>query len=238
MTPGQKDDNPEHIKTILQRVIEELRKNYSKSTGGRPCASMGGAPITPPHAGCNCPRCMETGLHRRHVQRTLKRLMERNIVASKGYSKIITYQFQKDYLKWKDVAYKGSPAPVEATDRSLKRRLQKKITKAKELSGKKIPDSRIKQFEDFWGETFQKETGQPYAFSFAKEGKLIKDLLAVHSLELLQDMTRFFFRDERCRQRGLDIGIFKMEFNRLIGMRAMDPLEQAKRELGKKNLEI
>ena len=70
-----------------------------------------------------------TGLHRRHVQRTLKRLMERNIVASQGYSRIITYQFQKDYTKWKDVASKGYSYPRKATDRSLSRLTQKKITK-------------------------------------------------------------------------------------------------------------
>jgi hypothetical protein len=50
-------------------------------------------------------------------------------------------------------------------------------------------------------------------------------------LELLQDTARTFFRDERCRQRGLDIGIFRQEINRLLGMKSMDPLAQAKREL-------
>jgi hypothetical protein len=100
------------------------------------------------------------------------------------------------------------------------------------LSGKKTPDPRVKEFLDSWGETFLQQTGQPYVFSFAKEGKLVKDLLKVHSLDLLQDIVRAFFKDERCIQRGLDIGIFKKEVNRLLGMRTMDPLEQAKKELG------
>lgn len=103
--------------------------------------------------------------------------------------------------------------------------------KNKDLSGKKTPDPRVKQFFDYWGETFQEETGKPYVFSFGKDGKLIKDLLNVHSLELLQDTTKAFFKDERCKQRGLTIGIFFQEINRLLSTRAMNPLEQARREL-------
>ena len=99
------------------------------------------------------------------------------------------------------------------------------------MSGKKTPDPRVKQFEDYWGKTFLQETGKPYVFSFGKEGKLVGDLLKVHSLELLQDTVRAFFKDERCKYRGLTIGIFFQEINRLLSLRAMDPLEQAKREL-------
>lgn len=102
----------------------------------------------------------------------------------------------------------------------------------KTMSGKKTPDPRIRQFSETWGKTFLQETGQPYVFSFAKEGKLIKDLLAVHSLDLLQETARAFFKDERCKHRGLTIGILFQEINRLLSMKAMDPLEQAKKELG------
>jgi len=178
-----------------------------------------------------------TGLHRRHVQRTLKRLMGRNIIASKGYNRITSYHFQKDYTKWKDIASKGYPAPKEATDRSLKRLTQKHLTKA--LSNgrsKKQTDPRVKEFFTYWEESFQGKTGQPYVFIHAKEGKLIKDLLKVHPLETLQNMTIAFFRDEQCKRRGLTIGIFFQEINRLIGLKAIDPLEQARREL--KNLQV
>jgi len=99
------------------------------------------------------------------------------------------------------------------------------------LSGKRPPDPRVKEFFDHWAETFLQETGQPYVFSFGKDGKLIKDLLKVHRLELLQETCRAFFKDERCRQRGLTIGIFFQEINRLFGLKAMDPLERARREL-------
>jgi hypothetical protein len=102
----------------------------------------------------------------------------------------------------------------------------------KTLSEKKNSDARVKEFFDFWGNTFLQITGQPHVFSFAKDGKLVKDLLKVHPLELLKDTCRSFFRDERCKHRGLTIGIFYQEINRLLGMKAMDPLAQAERELG------
>lgn len=105
------------------------------------------------------------------------------------------------------------------------------------LSGQKTPDPRVKEFFDYWGETFLQETGQPYVFSFAKEGKLVKDLLKVHSLELIQETSRAFFKDERCKHRGLTIGILFQEINRLLSMRAMDPLEQARRELGRESFQ-
>jgi hypothetical protein len=101
---------------------------------------------------------------------------------------------------------------------------------------KKQPDPRVKEFFDYWGETFSRETGQPYVFSYGKEGKLIKALLQVHSSEILQDSISLFFRDEQCQRRGLTIGIFFQEINRLIGLKAMDPLEQARRE-NRKDLE-
>lgn len=97
-------------------------------------------------------------------------------------------------------------------------------------SGKKTPDPKIKDFFTYWGETFLQETGQPYTFSYGKEGRLVKDLLKVHSLETLQEVTRAFFKDEQCKRRGLTIGIFFQEINRLLSVKAMNPLEQAKRE--------
>lgn len=95
---------------------------------------------------------------------------------------------------------------------------------------KKRTDPRVEEFEKYWSETFEREVGKTYLFSYGKEGKLTKDLLRVHSLDTLQEMTKVFFRDEQCKRRGFTIGIFFQEINRLISQRAMNPLEQAKRE--------
>ena len=83
-------------------------------------------------------------------------------------------------------------------------------------------------------QTFLQKTGQPYVFSFGKEGRLIKSLLQVHDLATLQNTVKDFFRDDQCKRRGPTIGIFYQELNRLLGMKGMDPLEQAKRDLSRK----
>lgn len=95
---------------------------------------------------------------------------------------------------------------------------------------KKEVDPQVKEFLKYWGETFQEKTGQPYVFNFGKDGKLIKDLFKVHPLKTLQDAVSNFFKDERCKQRGLTIGILYQEINRLVSLKSMNPLEQAKRE--------
>lgn len=94
----------------------------------------------------------------------------------------------------------------------------------------KQTDPRVNEFFSYWGETFTQKTGQLYVFNYGKEGSLIKKLLQVHSLETLRDALRDFFRDEQCQRRGPTIGIFYQETNRLLGMKGMDPLAQAKRE--------
>ena len=101
----------------------------------------------------------------------------------------------------------------------------------------KDADPRVKDFFNLWGETFLQETGQSYVFSYGKDGKLIKDLLAVHSLDTLQDALRAFFRDDQCKRRGLTIGIFFQEINRLLSVKALDPLEKARREIKAREME-
>ncbi len=168
----------------------------------------------------------ERTVHKRMLK--LKTMQNCDIQSDTHYS-IITI---RNYDLYQSIpADEGTPEGTgkgQARDTNKNDKNEKKTT----LSGKKTLDPRIRQFLDYWGEIFLLETGQPYVFSFGKEGKLIKDLLAVHPLDLLQDMTNAFFKDERCRQRGLDIGIFKLEFNRLLGIRAMDPLVQARKEMG------
>ena len=91
-----------------------------------------------------------TGLYRWSIQRTLQRLEERKIIVrSREYDRIVSYGFQKDYTKWRNVLpreYDAGKSSLsgqvkkrkekisyspESTDRTLQRVLQKKITKEK-----------------------------------------------------------------------------------------------------------
>lgn len=106
---------------------------------------------------------------------------------------------------------------------------------------KKETDPRVKEFLKYWGETFLQETGSPYTASFGKDGRLIKDLLKIHPLETLKELTRNFFKDRNVREQvqqgriGYTIGIFFKEVNRLVSLKGMNPLELAKREISRKN---
>ena len=95
---------------------------------------------------------------------------------------------------------------------------------------KKQTDPRVKEFMDHWRESFCQKTGQPYVPSFGKEGKLIQQMLTVHSLEKLEEMLEVFFHDEQCKRRGFTVAIFFQEINRLVARKELDPLEEAKRQ--------
>jgi phage replication O-like protein O len=53
-----------------------------------------------------------TGMKRRHVSRTLSKLLQRNIVTQIGDSRITTYGFKKDYTKWKDITQTGDDVGI------------------------------------------------------------------------------------------------------------------------------
>jgi hypothetical protein len=137
---------------------------------------------------------------------------------------VCNYNHYQDIQNGKGHSKGHSEGTLRATNKNVKNEKNKN-------GRSKDADPRVKEFLNYWGETFTQKTGQPYTFSFAKEGNLVKQLLQVHPLETLQEMTNAFFRDEQSQRRGLTIGIFYQEINRLIGLKEMNPLEQAKREL-------
>jgi len=95
---------------------------------------------------------------------------------------------------------------------------------------KKQTDPRVTDFLKYWGESFQKEIGEPYPFSFNKDGRMAKDLLKLYSPETLEEVTKAFFKDEWCKCRGFSFGLFRGQLGRLLSKKAVDPLEQARRE--------
>jgi hypothetical protein len=103
------------------------------------------------------------------------------------------------------------------TKETIQKKINGRASKAKDA------DPKVKEFLNYWGETFQKETGQPHTFSYGKDGSLVKQLLRVHSFKTLQDIAKDFFEDEECRRRGWTIGVFFQEINRLIGLKKEKP---------------
>jgi hypothetical protein len=172
----------------------------------------------------------DTGLTYRQIRTRLALLENLGILTRKTTNRfsIITIC---NYSNYQDSKNDERQADRQSNDKQTTTNKNDKNEKSNIGRSKKEPDPRVKDFLNYWAETFQKEIEQPYVISFGKESKLAKSLLQVHPLEALQDAARAFFRDEQCKRRGLTIGIFYQEINRLMGSKGMNPLEQAKREL-------
>ena len=131
--------------------------------------------------------------------------------------------YQNPNKREKQADEQTEPQKSDRHARTLREQSENSKQECKEVNNigrsKKETDPRDKEFFDYWRETFQKETGQPYVFNFGKEGKLVKAILQVHPLETLQESTGAFFQDEQCKRRGLTIGIFYQEINRLVGLK-------------------
>lgn len=172
-----------------------------------------------------------TGLTRQEIRARLELLKNLEILTIKTTNRfsIITIC---NYDHYQDSIVERQPTDKPPSNQQATTNKNDKNEKNNNGRSRKETDPRVKEFFNYWGETFQKEIGQPYVFSFGKDGKLVKDLLKVHSLDTLQEIIRTFFQDEQCKRRGPGIGIFFQEINRLLSLKVMNPLEQAKRELG------
>jgi len=159
--------------------------------------------------------------------------MQNLIIQSNTHYSLITIR-NYDYYQGNELNEVSSKVSTKyhpsITNKNDKNEKNKNIGRSKPLN-----DPKVKEFFSLWSETFRQEIGQPYLFSYGKEGKLAKSLLQVHSIETLQDLVRLFFKDEQCKRRGLTIGIFYQEINRLIGLKELDPLAQARREVWGEN---
>lgn len=102
----------------------------------------------------------------------------------------------------------------------------------KKLSAKKT-DPDVKTFILEWEKIWERKFGKPYTTVWAKEGKLIKEMLRIHSLQELRDLRGEFFSSQDRFIQGSDysIGFFKTQVNKLIVSRKLDPVEQAREEM-------
>lgn len=134
-----------------------------------------------------------TNLNRWHIARTLKRLIMRNIITSRGNKRDIKYGFQKDYSKWVSlpveatkgiITYRGNTSlpveatkslPVEVNTKEKKETIQKKIVSR---SGGRIPrlsnHPLIAQMQEHLG--FPSEIHKDPVPNPAKEARFIKKM--------------------------------------------------------------
>jgi len=95
-----------------------------------------------------------TGIYKSHISRTLKKLIQRNMIIKSG----IKLSFQKDYEKWEKL-------PKQVTDKKLPIqdiKLPKQVTDVTQTGNKKLPkqaDSKETTKETISKETLTKEKG-------------------------------------------------------------------------------
>jgi len=91
------------------------------------------------------------------------------------------------------------------------------IAKKENKEKVKNTDKRIKEFIDYFATHYEKSTGQKYFVSGAKEGKLIKGLLASFDLDRLKELCDRFLEinDNFTQKAGHTIGVFYSQINKL-----------------------
>jgi hypothetical protein len=93
-----------------------------------------------------------------------------------------------------------------------------KNVKNNRVSAKEPADPNVKAFLIEWQGEWEKRFGSPYTFDWGKDGKLIKGLLKVYSIEALRELRDRFFesRDPFIQKSGYTVGVFKSQVNKLI----------------------
>jgi len=175
-----------------------------------------------------------TGIHKSHIQRAVKKLLAMNMVTQKGNkvtqkgnTNSISYSFNKDYDSWKPLPKKVT-LPKKATRVTQKgnKRLPKKghtkdIKDIIKNSSTKVelikPENMVVKFENFWKDLYQDRFKIPYDVKYAKERKLIKNLLNVFNFEMLCKMATAFLKskDEWITKAGFTIQMFSAQANKM-----------------------
>lgn len=96
----------------------------------------------------------------------------------------------------------------------------KKVKKGKKPTPPKPPkgDGRIKEFIDWWFETFKAKFQEKYQVQGAKDGQTVKRLLRDRDLEELKKLGEKFFasNDDFILQSGYTLGVFATQINKLL----------------------
>ncbi len=165
--------------------------------------------------------CDLTGLLKQHVSRTIRELRERNLVTKGGYK----IAFQKDYQLWRELPRgvtshhsnrEGLPQLPKGVTKVTKGGEHKRRNISKDI-GRDPSNPAVNEFQTHFHEAFKEKIGYPYTPQWAKEGKLSKDLLKIHSLERLKELTEIFFKtkDLFIQKSGFTIGVFCSQINKL-----------------------
>jgi hypothetical protein len=121
----------------------------------------------------------------------------------------------------------------ESGSERAKKVTQTRSNKVSKDTCRQKADPDVRTFILEWGEIWSKKFGRPYTPTWAKEGKLVKEMLKIHSLQKLRELRKEFFQsqDSFIQNSDYSIGVFKTQLNKLIANKKLDPVEQAREEM-------
>lgn len=181
---------------------------------------------------------LKTGLPKSSVCRATRKLLSKNVIYKKVNGERAEYGFHKDFSEWNPLTKKST------VDKKVNRHLQKSKSKGlqksnpqkkgtntkesttkestsskqKKASRKVAPNPDVKKFIDAFYEAHKHVTGKPYKVK-AQDGKLIKGLLGVYTIDELNVFAREYFTTADkfvTQQAGYSIGIFCSVIPKLI----------------------
>ena len=165
----------------------------------------------------------------------------------------ITYRTSSKWTKISICKYEGWNSMGQTQDLQKNNRglteddnsRSKEVKEGKELntlsvSKKPETDSRVKKLLSFWGEEFKKRFNVTYPASFGKEGKLLKDALALYDWKVKSFMDAFWLEfvdngNDVLGKRRPTIGVFYSKIPELIVL--YEDSQQKKYEYEKEDME-
>ena len=159
---------------------------------------------------------METGIHPSTIYRRIMSLERNKMITVKSNNKfsVITVQNYSEYQAKKPEVEQQVNNKRTTKEQQLNTNKKEKNDKN---SKKKHIDPRVTKFFGFWNKKFFDQTGDKYTFNGAKEGSLIKKMLAVDTFPRLEELIEDFWDldDSFVDQAGRTIGVFYSQLNKL-----------------------
>lgn len=147
-----------------------------------------------------------TGIEKSNARRAIRSLIDKRMVTTEreGFNQVF-YGVQKYYDQWKGVSVE-----TPTKERKKKERVRDKPSPSKNS------DPTVKEFLSWWGEEYQRRVGEPFDFSWGKDGAIIKGRLRVRDLPKLKEIAVRFFDDPWVQQNGgYTIDGFARQINKL-----------------------
>lgn len=150
-----------------------------------------------------------TGIRKQHIHRTVKELIERNIVTKSGYQ----LSFNKNYTQWrelpKQVTVTSTGSKVTSTG-ELKRHSFKRqkdfLSPKTPKSNRKVTDPRVKQLIDYFYHLVLEEKGFGPVID-AADAIAVQRVLKEMSEEEIKNAIQYYVNSLKAKEHGITLSV-------------------------------